>query len=157
PSVVVFSSVYAFAAPVFGLRSSLNVTTWSPAQTAGPRNTAPGTKGEPFVANWSPSKRIDIVALAIVNDCCTWGATWNVPLPAWFASTTQVPAPIRLTSEPVALHAPGVALASIVNTTGLPDAPPVALTGYEPPTTAAAGGVDVIVMCCGVSGTTTDC
>jgi hypothetical protein len=64
-------------------------------------------------------------------------------LPAWLASIVQVPAPVKLTVAPEIVHTAWAA-GAIVNTTGLPDPPPAAVTVYvEPPTVALLGGVEV--------------
>ena len=61
---------------------------------------------------------------------------------------TQVPAPTKATEPaPLTVQTPADA-ASAENTTGLPDAPPVAVTVYEPPTAASDGGVEVNVIVC---------
>ena len=49
-------------------------------------------------------------------------------LPAWLASMTQVPAPVKLTTTPAMEQAPAVEEASMLNVTGLPDVPPAART-----------------------------
>ena len=53
-------------------------------------------------------------------DCCTWGAGAYVALPAWFASTTQVPEALNMTTPPLIEHTL-VELASMVKLTGSPD------------------------------------
>ncbi len=66
-------------------------------------------------------------ALPTATDCCTWAAGLKLVVPAWLASITQVPAPVKVTT-PAALieHAPAVEVGSMVKTTGFPDPPPVA-------------------------------
>jgi hypothetical protein len=64
----------------------------------------------------------------IVSGCCTCGAGANAELPAWLASTTHWPTPRKLTVEAERLHALVVDDGSMENTTGLPEAPPVAVT-----------------------------
>src|SRR5207244_4842491 len=72
----------------------------------------------------------------------------KVALPAWLASITHVPTAVNDTVEPAIEHTE-VAVASIVNVTGLPDPPPVAVTAYvAPPTTAPPGGTDVKLIVC---------
>ena len=66
-------------------------------------------------------------------------------MPAWFASTTQLPAALNVTTGPEIEHTDALE-ASIVTATGLPDPPPAADTEYVPPTTGEAGGVDVKVI-----------
>ncbi len=71
------------------------------------------------------------VAEEIVNVCCAVGAAEKDELPAWLASTTHVPTPVKEIVAPFVPpleHAPEVLAASIVKVTGLPDAPPVAAT-----------------------------
>ena len=46
---------------------------------------------------------------------------------------TQVPPPVKVTVVPDTVHAPGVLAGSTENTTGLPDPPPMAARGSEPP------------------------
>jgi len=49
---------------------------------------------------------------------------------------TQLPVLVNVTVEPFApdtAHAPGVLEESTLNTTGLPDRPPVAVSAAEPP------------------------
>ena len=48
-------------------------------------------------------------------------------MPAWLASITQVPIPMKETVEPL-IEQTELAVASIVKMTGLPEAPPVAIT-----------------------------
>ena len=62
------------------------------------------------------------------------------------ASMRQIPAPIKLMTEPEIEHTE-LDDESIEKVTGFPEAPPIAITVYMgPPTTALAGGVDVNVM-----------
>jgi len=78
----------------------------------------------------------------------TCGAALKLELPAWFASITQAPTPVKLTvapSIPDTLHTPCPLVGSTVNTTGLPEAPPVALRVSDPPTAPDAGPVKLIV------------
>jgi hypothetical protein len=63
-----------------------------------------------------------------VRDCCTWVAATKLAEPAWLASITHRPTARNCTVELETLHAFGVEDASIDNTTGLPEAPPVAAT-----------------------------
>ena len=46
--------------------------------------------------------------------------------PAWFASTTQVPAPVSETVAPATVQAPAVEVVSMEKVTGFPEPPPVA-------------------------------
>jgi len=66
--------------------------------------------------------------VGLLRACWTWPAAVKLALPAWLASMTQVPTPVKVTA-PVAdtVQAPEVEEASAEKTTGLPDAPPVAL------------------------------
>ena len=57
----------------------------------------------------------------IVIDCSTWGAAFQLVLPAWLASTTQVPAPVKLTTPAEIEHAPEVLEPSIVKLTVRPE------------------------------------
>src|SRR5581483_9921508 len=68
---------------------------------------------------WSP--------LATANDCCACVAAFQFALPAWLASTTQVPTAVKETTFP-AIEQMLVAVASIENVTGRPDGLAVALT-----------------------------
>jgi len=56
-----------------------------------------------------------------VIDCWTWGAAFQLVLPAWLASTTQVPAPAKLTTPAEIEHAPEVLEPSIVKLTVRPE------------------------------------
>ena len=38
--------------------------------------------------------------LLTVNDCCTWGAAFQLALPAWLASIVQVPTVTKVTVVP---------------------------------------------------------
>ena len=62
------------------------------------------------------------------------------------ASITRIPAPLTVNVLPDIVPA-AVLVASIVNTTGFPDAPPVAVNviGETPYVTGVGGGVNVIV------------
>src|SRR5579864_2850509 len=81
-------------------------------------------------------------ALATVNDCCTCAAAWYVPLPAWFAFTVHVPAPIIVTVVPETVQTPALA-GAMENATARPELA-VAVTMYvDPPTVALPGGLDV--------------
>ena len=61
------------------------------------------------------------------------------------ASITRIPAPLTVNRLPDIVPA-AVLVASIVNTTGLPDAPPVAVSaiGVTPYVTGVGGAVNVI-------------
>ena len=52
--------------------------------------------------------------------CCTCGAAFQLALPAWLASTTQVPAAVKLTT-PAEIEQTEEAVASIVNVTLRPE------------------------------------
>ena len=69
---------------------------------------------------WEPASTLTV--------CWTWGAAVYPALPAWLASMTQVPAPVKLTTTPAMEQAPAVEEASMLNVTGLPDVPPAART-----------------------------
>jgi hypothetical protein len=58
----------------------------------------------------------------------TWGAAAYTSLPAWLASTTHVPLARYVTVLPDTWQIPGV---PELNTTGLPEAPPVADSNAE--------------------------
>src|SRR5258708_23644401 len=83
--------------------------------------------------------------LPTLKFCCTCGAAFQFVSPAWFASITQLPAPMNDTVEPVIEHT-DAAVASIVSATvSAEDA--VAVTLYVgPPTVALPGAVEVNVM-----------
>ena len=75
---------------------------------------------------------------------------------AWFAATTTVPEPVKLSVLPfVPLTLPGPE--TMLKTTGLPLAPPVAtrVTGAAPKLTGVVGGVKLIV--CAIGLTTSVC
>ena len=65
-----------------------------------------------------------------------------MPLPAWLASTLQVPIEVNVTVEPT-IEQTELVNESIENVTGFPDPPPVADTRYVLPTFPCAGGVEV--------------
>jgi hypothetical protein len=94
--------------------------------------------------------------LPTAKDCCACGAALKFALPAWLASMTQVPAPVKLTVAPLIEHTE-LALASIVKLTASPD-DAVAATAYVgPPTTAVVGADDVKVIVCEPLPTANDC
>ena len=64
--------------------------------------------------------------LATANDCWTWSAALKLALPAWLASTTHVPTPVKETVDSL-IEQTELAVESMVKVTGLPDAPPVAV------------------------------
>src|SRR5512146_74166 len=101
-----------------------------------------GTKAASVDVNeivWSPGATLKL--------CCTCGAGWYVPSPAWLASMTQVPAPMNETVDPAIEHT-DVAAASIVNVTVRLEVA-VALTSYVGPAFfALAGGVEVKLIVC---------
>jgi hypothetical protein len=69
----------------------------------------------------------------------------------------HVPTAVKLTVEP-AIEQTDVLVASTENVTGLPDAPPVAVTEYVlPPTVALLGAVDVNVIVWAPLATVKDC
>ena len=71
----------------------------------------------------------------------------KLAFPAWSASMTQVPAPMKETVAPLIVQTV-LAVASIVNVTVRPDVA-VAVTRYVGPLTmAAAGAEDVKLMVC---------
>jgi hypothetical protein len=69
----------------------------------------------------------------------TWGAAVYLALPAWLASTTQLPAAAYVTVVPDTRHTPGPLAASTENRTGLPEPPPAADKDDEPAAAPAAG------------------
>jgi hypothetical protein len=77
------------------------------------------------------------------------------------ASIVHVPAPWKLTLEPEVFPESvqiDLLVASIVRTTGSPEAPPVAVTVYgEPPTVALVGAVEVKVIVWEPLPTANDC
>ncbi len=63
-------------------------------------------------------------------------------MPAWFASITQVPAPVKFTVVPLVPdteQTPAAVEGSTVKTTGLPEAPPVAARVPVVPTVPGTG------------------
>ena len=44
------------------------------------------------------------LALLTVIDCWTWVAAFQLVLPAWLASTTQVPPAVKLTTPALKVH-----------------------------------------------------
>jgi hypothetical protein len=63
----------------------------------------------------------------IVISWWAWGAGWYRALPAWLASMMQLPGPLKVTVEPEIEHIE-VLEESMVKVTGLPEAPPDAVT-----------------------------
>ncbi len=63
----------------------------------------------------------------------TCGAGAYAALPAWLAAMVQIPAPTRVTVAPFVLPVVQTAAVLDVKVTGLPDAPPVALTAKGAP------------------------
>lgn len=70
---------------------------------------------------------VDVDGALTAKDCWACGAGLKLALPAWLASIVQMPDPMKLTVEPDIEHTEPLE-ASIVKPTGLPDAPPVAVT-----------------------------
>src|SRR6185437_2559862 len=68
-----------------------------------------------------------------------WGAAAYLALPAWLASTTQLPAARSVTAEPDTVQTPGSLDGSTRKPTGLPEPPPVADKVAEPPAAPGAG------------------
>jgi len=83
-----------------------------------------------------------------VTDCFTCAAAAKFALPAWLASMTQEPAGALNLTRPLAelTVQPDVEEGSTLKSTGLPEAPPVAVTVYVAPTVGLVGGVLVKVM-----------
>jgi hypothetical protein len=81
-------------------------------------NVSPGS--EPNAIVWA--------ALAIENVRDTGGAGSKLALPAWFAVTVQVPAPVSVIVEPFGPPLVQLSVAPTENVTGLPEPPPVADT-----------------------------
>ena len=81
--------------------------------------------------------------IATLSVAC--GAALKLALPAWSAVSPQLPAETIVTVAPATVQTAGVVLA---NTTGLPEAPPVAETMNVPPAvnTGAAGVAVKAVM-----------
>ena len=66
--------------------------------------------------------------LTTVTVCWTWvTAAWYRVSPAWLASRMQVPGLLKVTVDPEIEHTEPLA-ESMLKITGLPDAPPVAVT-----------------------------
>src|SRR2546423_15485583 len=86
---------------------------------------------------WSP--------LATAKVCWAWGAAFQLALPAWLASMTQVPTVVKLTVEPE-MEQNEVALASMVKATARPELDAAVTMEVEPPTFAPAGAVVVEEM-----------
>jgi hypothetical protein len=63
--------------------------------------------------------------------------------------TVQVPTPTSVMVVPLVPPAAQTLLGPAVNVTGLFDAPPLAATGYVPPTRAGLGGGEVKATVCG--------
>ena len=77
-------------------------------------------------------------------------------MPAWFASISQVPAPVKFTVVPLVPdteHTPAAVEGSTVKTTGLPEPPPVAARVPVVPTVPADGGGKVIDWVAGATVT----
>ena len=86
-------------------------------------------------------------ARPIVNDCCA-RASLYLGLPAWWASTTQVPLSRNETVEPESLQMSF--LPPIESLTGSPELA-LAAAVYAPPTSAEAGASDVNSTACETS------
>jgi hypothetical protein len=85
-------------------------------------------------------KEIDCGSLPTEIVRWTCGAAAYLALPAWLASMTQLPPPVKVTEFPDTVHAfPPPEAAE--NTTGLPEPPPVADKCAEPRTFPDAGAV----------------
>jgi hypothetical protein len=67
-------------------------------------------------------------------------------LPAWSALIVHVPAATKVTVEPLTPLAVQTAVVALVKVTGLPDAPPVAVTVYVAPPNVGLLGVEVNVI-----------
>ena len=70
-----------------------------------------------------------VVTWATLSVCCACDAARYRPAPAWSASTMHVPGALKVTVALESEHAPPVLAPSMLNVTGLPEAPPVAPTG----------------------------
>jgi hypothetical protein len=79
-----------------------------------------------------------------------------VPLPAWFARTVQVPAPVNETTEPDRLQMPALA-GAMENVTARPELAVAATVYVGPPTVAPPGGLDVKLIVWLASPTPNDC
>ena len=112
---------------------------------------------------WWPGSGREVVGVTVwvpfptVTGCCRNGAALKLVLPAWLASTMQVPAPVKLTTPAVIVHAPAVDDPSMAKVTASPDEPwPPGCRGPAPPT-AADGPVEVNVMVWEPLPTAKDC
>ena len=71
---------------------------------------------------------IACAALPMRKFCVVWVAALKLTLPAWSAAMVQVPAASIVTVVPLTPVVPQTAPVFEVNVTGLPEAPPLALT-----------------------------
>ena len=94
--------------------------------------------------------------LATVNDCWTIGAGLKVLPPPWFALITHVPAAMNDTIPVPDIEQTATAGGSIEKATGKPDDAVPAGLYNTPPTTAACGAPEVIVIVCKDNATPND-
>jgi hypothetical protein len=77
----------------------------------------------PTIPDAGAVKEIDCGSLLTEIVRWTWGAAAYLALPAWLASTTQLPPPVKVTEFPETVHTFPL---PEENLTGLPEPPPVA-------------------------------
>ena len=77
-------------------------------------------------------------------------------MPAWSASTVQVPAPSRETVAPDTVQTP-LLPAPAAKLTGRPELAAAATVYAGPPATAGAGGADLKTIACGARSTLNAC
>ncbi len=99
----------------------------------------------PTVAVVGAARRGELIVwlpLLTVNDCWTCGAALKLPLPAWFASITQLPAPVNDTTPPLIEHTELAVPSTVSCPTTNPDVAVAAAGVYvAPPTVAVVGAV----------------
>ena len=91
-----------------------------------------------------------------MKDCRTRGAGSYPPLPAWSASTVQVPAPTSETVDPETVQTPPLP-APAAKLTGRRELATAAAVYAGPPATAGAGGVELKTIACGARPIANDC
>ena len=119
-------------------------STLTPPLTCAPAETSTACPAE-TVSEPCTFPLTDSVTLTVIV-CCIWVAARWFASPSWFASTMHVPTPMNETVPFIRTQAPALLEASMLNTTGFEEAPPVAVGVYEWPTSAGLTGDDVNVI-----------
>src|ERR1700693_6413379 len=84
--------------------------------------------------------------LPTVKLCWTWGAAFQLALPAWWALTMHVPAPTKVKTEPLVPPEVQTPADPELNVTVSPEVAVAAAVYVAPPTVAPPGAVEVKVM-----------